>query len=254
MALWSKKDTTVKNPADEESLFIVRSGAVALFIMIIITIIATVMNTIKVDGTAMWDTEDITVPANLSVSHNSDGNGDYVSFYTNENAEKRVDIFVDPRCPACSDLEADIAEKMTSAISRGDVKLNIHYLTFLDGMTNSDYSKQAVAMEIEIAKAGNAAAAWKFHQAMWENQPGEGVTASALPTSEDWAILAEDLGVGRTFITRIREEKLSFIDQATQADAANTNLLKEKAGKVSTPTVYVDLNVLENPFYLIDEL
>lgn len=252
--MFSRSDKEITTVSDPSKSSVSSWFVVGIVLVVVPVVIFAILFVARNSDNPMWKTDDIAVPENLSVSYETDDDGDYVSFYTNKNAEKRVDIFVDPRCPACGELENDIKDEMTSAIQDGTVMLNIHYMTFLDGMTNSDYSKQAAAMEIEIANTGNAAAAWKFHQAMWENQPGEGVTASALPTSEDWAILAEDLGVESTSITRIREGKLDFIDQATQADAANTNLLKEKAGKVSTPTVYVDLNVLENPFYLIDEL
>ncbi|PND50502.1 thioredoxin domain-containing protein, partial [Rhodococcus sp. ENV425] len=91
-------------------------------------------------------------------------------------AATTIDLFEDPLCPYCAELEHKHGQELAQAVDAGDVAVRYHMLAFLDQLSASgDYSTRAVAAGQCVAQTGDATAFSAFHAALLspENQPAE---------------------------------------------------------------------------------
>ncbi|SUF56341.1 serine/threonine-protein kinase [Prescottella equi] len=74
-----------------------------------------------------------------------------------------IDVFEDPMCPYCAQLEEKHGQEVAQAIDEGKVAVNYHILNFLNRLSASgDYSTRAVAASQCVAQTGDAIAYSKF--------------------------------------------------------------------------------------------
>lgn len=192
-----------------------------------------------------WSMNESVIP-NLSVSvDDTELGGKAVVFSTTDKPEHNVDMFVDPRCPACSQLELNAVNDITGGLVSGKIKLNIHFVTFLDEMTQSNYSKDATGAMVVLAQKGEADAAWKFYQSLWANQPSEQAPPSKVPDSKNLSHFVEQIGGSQDVVSEIYNSR-GFME-AQSMDESNRKVQEEKAGGVGTPMLFIDGEMQKNP-------
>ncbi|MFC9837115.1 DsbA family protein [Rhodococcus sp. NPDC127530] len=158
-------------------------------------------------------------------------------------AATTVDLFEDPMCPYCAELENKNGQELAQAIDDGKVAVRYHILNFLDQLSASgDYSTRAVAASECIAESGDALAYSAFHAALFSpsNQPKE--NGSSDHTNEELAQIAGDAGASDAAAQCITtgakvEQARAHAEAGRQALAAS--------GATGTPAVVEDGTVID---------
>ncbi|MFD9662153.1 DsbA family protein [Rhodococcus sp. NPDC059968] len=158
-------------------------------------------------------------------------------------AATTVDLFEDPMCPYCAELENKNGQELAQAIDDGKVAVRYHILNFLDQLSASgDYSTRAVAASECIAESGDALAYSAFHAALFSpsNQPKE--NGSSDHTNEELAQIAGDAGASDAAAQCITTG--AKVEQArTHAEAGRQALAA--SGATGTPAVVEDGTVID---------
>ncbi|MFZ2176016.1 MAG: DsbA family protein [Rhodococcus sp. (in: high G+C Gram-positive bacteria)] len=158
-------------------------------------------------------------------------------------AATSIDLFEDPMCPYCAELENRNGQELAQAIDDGAVAVRYHILNFLDRLSASgDYSTRAVAASQCVAETGDAVAYSAFHAELFSpaNQPKE--NGSDDHSNEELAQLARDAGASddaaRCITSGARVEQAAIDAEAgRQALAAS--------GATGTPAVVKDGTVID---------
>ncbi|EID80197.1 MULTISPECIES: DsbA family protein [Rhodococcus] len=158
-------------------------------------------------------------------------------------AATTVDLFEDPMCPYCAELENKNGQELAQAIDDGKVAVRYHVLNFLDQLSASgDYSTRAVAASECVAETGDAVAYSAFHAALFSpsNQPKE--NGSSDHTNEELAQIAGDAGASDEAVQCITagakvEQARAHAEAGRQALAAS--------GATGTPAVVEDGTVID---------
>jgi protein-disulfide isomerase len=154
-----------------------------------------------------------------------------------------VDLYEDFQCPICAQFEAQLGSTIQGLAAEGKVKLNYHVLNFLDDKTGAKNSTPA-------ANGAFCAAAddkfQQFHNAVFENQVGEGEDVSDAQLGA-WAATA---GITGDALTTWKK----CVDDETYTRYVSS--VNETAFKIpnfrGTPTVQingkeVDLSTISTP-------
>ncbi|MBH0121904.1 DsbA family protein [Rhodococcus sp. NPDC003382] len=150
-------------------------------------------------------------------------------------AATTIDLFEDPMCPYCGELEHKHGQELAQAIDDGRVAVRYHMLAFLDQLSASgDYSTRAVAALQCVAQSGDAIAYSAFHSALMspDNQPAE--RGDSDHSNEDLAQMARDAGVSDEAAQCIADG--TRVEQA-RADAEAGRQLLATTGAAGTPAV-----------------
>ncbi|MFD4293123.1 DsbA family protein [Rhodococcus sp. NPDC058532] len=110
-------------------------------------------------------------------------------------APTTIDLFEDPMCPYCAELEHTNGQEVAQKIDEGQLAVRYHTLDFLNRLSASgDYSSRAAGALLCVADSGNAIAFSAFHTALFspDNQPAENGTTDH--SNADLAQLAKDAG------------------------------------------------------------
>jgi protein-disulfide isomerase len=158
-------------------------------------------------------------------------------------AATTIDLFEDPMCPYCAELENRNGQEVAQAVDDGKVAVRYHVLNFLDRLSaTGDYSTRAVAASECIAETGDAVAYSAFHAALFSpaNQPKE--NGSSDHTNEDLARIAGDAGASDAATQCIStgakvEQARAHAEAGRQALAAS--------GATGTPAVVKDGTVID---------
>lgn len=154
-----------------------------------------------------------------------------------------IDIFEDPMCPYCSDLEDKHGQELAQKIDEGVVAVRYHLINFLDAQSASgDYSTRAVAASRCVAETENARIYSAFHAGLFDPdfQPEEGGDSD--PNDTDLADLARTSGssdLGVECITTGEQRDAAAADSATGRDEL------ADSGARGTPGVLVDGAVVD---------
>ncbi|NLG55607.1 MAG: DsbA family protein, partial [Rhodococcus sp.] len=160
-------------------------------------------------------------------------------------APNTVDIFEDPQCKYCRDLEHQSGQELAQAIDEGVVEVRFHVLNLLDQADAADgYSTRSAAASQCVAQSGDAIVYSAFHAGLFgrDFQPAE----NGEGTKSDDAIvqLARDAGASDEAVACI--ESGERLEQA-RADAAVGIQEMANLGGQGTPTVLVNGQMIE-PF------
>lgn len=226
------KNNKIVAPNDGKPMF-----AIMLTLLLLISVVTIGLIVFKENDKGAWSTEKTAYDVeDLKVEYKEDDNeGAYVSFYTNKDAENTIGIFSDPRCPVCKTFEEQAGEGISKKLTEGNTKVKINLLTFLDDMTNSQYSKDATTVFIKLAQAGEAEAAWQFYNTMWNNQPAERRGAD-VPELGEIAQTASHFGAKKETIEDIK--KTDSVKFGENINKKNIKVLEDATGEVSTPTIF----------------
>ncbi|WP_072691493.1 DsbA family protein [Rhodococcus marinonascens] len=159
-----------------------------------------------------------------------------------------IDLFEDPMCPYCGELENRNGQELAQAIDDGKVAVRYHILNFLNQLSASgDYSTRAVAASQCVADTGDAIAYSAFHSALFSpaNQPQE--NGSSDHTNEDLAQMAREAGASDAAVQCISTG--ANVEQAA-IDAEAGRQALAASGAQGTPAVVKDgtvIDALSNP-------
>ncbi|QNG19350.1 DsbA family protein [Rhodococcus triatomae] len=158
-------------------------------------------------------------------------------------APNTVDIFEDPMCPYCAELEHRSGQELAQAVDEGRVEVRYHILSFLDRLSSSgDYSTRAAAASQCVAETGDAIAYSAFHARLFGSdfQPAE--NGSADHSNDELAQLARDAGATDEAASCI--EAGTRVEQAATAAEAGRQALAQ-TGAQGTPTVIVNGEIVD---------
>lgn len=139
-----------------------------------------------------------------------------------------VDIWVDPQCPACAQLEAESGAAIADWIDAGTIRVNYHVVSFLDQASTDRYSSRATNALYCGADAGVFD---RYQRLLFANQPAEGGPGL---TYDQLVQAGRQVGAtGAEFERCVRDRPYAdFVARIT--DRASRD------GVLSTPTVLVD--------------
>ncbi|WP_067824106.1 DsbA family protein [Nocardia inohanensis] len=154
------------------------------------------------------------------------------------NVAKTIDVYEDPICPACGQLERIYGQEIAQQVDEGKLAVRYRLLNFLDGQSSSkDYSTRAVAANECVAQAGAGPAYSKFHELLFTSkQPSEGGSDH---DNKALAEIAKEAGASDEAVKCITSGER--VDNArNHAEAAEQALSKASSGRVATPSVFQD--------------
>ncbi len=140
-------------------------------------------------------------------------------------------FYEDPQCPICQAFESQVGAQVSDAIAAGEVKVEYHIVSFLDGQSDNDYSSRAANALYVVADASGPEVFAKYHEALYANQPAEG---TAGPEDDELIAMAVEAGADEAAVRPGIEDKIyeQWIVNATDQ--------MSKDGVNGTPTVFID--------------
>lgn len=219
------------------------AGIIAIIAIIAVAVIFIITTGKSEKNNAAWDFSDTVLPDNVSVSFSGDSaNGPYVEFTNGGEVKGTMDLYSDPRCPVCAKFEMENKDRIVEAINQGHA-LRFHPMTFLDEMTQSDYSQRTSTVLMILAENGDSEAAWKMYSGLWDNQPSE--SSNELPGNEDLAIFAESAGASDESVQQIKD--MGDGEKGKMLGDDNASFMEQDLGRVSTPNLYINGTINDNP-------
>lgn len=178
----------------------------------------------QVSGTAQPD------PNEPPLSVSKDGYGIVAGW---DNAPQRIEIFTEPQCNHCADLQKDFGDQLAYYIRVGQLKVTYRPLTFLDKTTNGYSAHVSNAMFLAAQGDATGSQFQHFVQQLWGHQkPG-----STGPTNNDMADMAKKAGMPDTVVKRISGGD-SAVDIKDMDDSNFEYLYEVDPVDTGTPTVY----------------
>ncbi|MDY6995738.1 MAG: thioredoxin domain-containing protein [Actinomycetota bacterium] len=188
----------------------------------------------EVSGTARPDP----TPAPLTVSE--DGMGIVAGF---DEAPAHIEIFTEPQCTHCRDLQLDFGDQLAFHIAVGDLQVTYRPLTFLDEDDEGYSATVANAMFTAAAPAGpsgdSASSAvtgtefQRFVEELWINQDPGGPSFS----SDELYDMAMTAGMPDTVAGNLGDDR-ARVDIADMNDTNFVYLIDVDPVTAGTPTVY----------------
>lgn len=182
----------------------------------------------QVSGTAQPD------PNKAPLELSEDGFGIVAGF---DNAPVKIEIFTEPQCSHCADLQADFGDQMAYYIGVGALKVTYRPVTFLDDGPNGHSARVSNALFLAAEKADGQTATGpefqRFVEELWANQEPGGPG----PSDDEMADMATKAGMPENVASKIADGG-SAVD-VTEMDDANFEYLFEiDVLDTGTPTVY----------------
>jgi protein-disulfide isomerase len=166
-------------------------------------------------------------------------------------APVQLEIFCEPQCPHCAELESTYGDPIATGLASGRLAVIYRWLTFLDDKHHNDVSARISNALFSAADPTTPAMAYQaLVQDLYRHQSPDG------PNNDDIAAMARESGVPEVVADRIAAGNHA-VDAAALNDANRARLNGENPQNPSTPTIY-NLNTksvvdLQDPGWL-DEL
>ncbi|HEX9831926.1 MAG TPA: thioredoxin domain-containing protein [Mycobacterium sp.] len=186
--------------------------------------------TTQVTGTAQRD------PAQPPLTLSEDGVGIVAGF---DDAPTRIEIFTEPQCAHCADLQKDFGDQFAYYIGVGALKITYRPLTFLDSGSNG-YSAR-VSNALFLAAEGDATGTQfqRFVKELYAHQ--QRTKGGPGPTDDEMAEMATTAGMPDTVADRIAGGG-SAINTSDMDDTNFEYLYAIDPLATGTPTVYDPAN------------
>ncbi|WP_054814955.1 DsbA family protein [Nocardia arizonensis] len=160
-------------------------------------------------------------------------------------AAHTVDVYEDPLCPACGEVERVYGQEIAQRVDDGELAVRYRFVNFLDSRSGSkDYSTRAVAANQCVAEGGSGPVYSKFHERLFvTDQPEENRSDH---TDQQLAELARSAGASEE-VVRCVASGAKIENAKVTAKAALDQLNGLLEGRAATPAVYdgsnrVDVN------------
>lgn len=153
-----------------------------------------------------------------------------------ETGKIRVQTLFDPMCPGCGIVDRTLNDRLLELVKSGEITLQATPLAFLDDTSSDRYSTRA-ANAITTVANDSPEQFFAFVAAIFENQPEEG-DAYVPVTDEDFAKLAESVGVSPAVTATFKDEKYSdWVSNNTVFNINRKDLFG--AQEFSTPVIFI---------------
>ncbi|HJT94480.1 MAG TPA: thioredoxin domain-containing protein, partial [Mycobacterium sp.] len=200
----------------------------AVVVLTIALLLGAVGCTKQVSGAAAPD------PNKPPLELSEDGFGVVAGF---ENAPARIEIFTEPQCSHCADLQADFGDQLAYYIGVGALKVTYRPVTFLDEETGGHSARVSNAMFLAAEGAdGQKATGTEFQRfvaELWASQDPGGPG----PSDDEMADMAKQAGMPETVAAKIADGGSAV--NVTDMDQSNFQYLFEiDVQAAGTPTVY----------------
>jgi protein-disulfide isomerase len=184
----------------------------------------------RVAGTAESD------PNKPPLSVSEDGYGIVAGF---ANAPAKIEIYIEPQCSHCADLQADFGDQLAYYIAVGQLEVTYRPMTFLDDQTGGYSGQVSNALFLATENAGspdvkaNGTEFQRFVEALWAHQRPGGKP----PTGDELQDMANKARMPDAVVQNIKAGGSAV--NVKEMDDANFEFLYEiDATNVGTPTVY----------------
>lgn len=145
-----------------------------------------------------------------------------------------VDLYEDYSCNFCASLAENTDEQMKAAIESGDLVVNLRTLNFLDRGNTEGHSTAAAAAVLAVADSGDTDLYWNVREVLLAEQ----AEIYNKWSSDDFADAVAALGGSDQVVDDIRNG--AYQAEAESVTQANSDLLEESTGDVSSPRVLQD--------------
>jgi protein-disulfide isomerase len=167
--------------------------------------------------------------AHADVPRTTDGNGVMVG---SSDAPAQLEIFCDPQCPYCAQLESTYGDRFAADLASGRLAVTYRWLTFLDAKHHNDVSARiANALFLAADPTTSATAYQALVQDLYRHRSPAG------PNNIDIAAMARESGVAAVVADRIAAGDYA-VDAAALNEANEARLDEVNAANPGTPTVY----------------
>ena len=181
---------------------------------------------------ALWSVVVGAGAAHADVPRTADGNGVMVGSGWPGTAPVQLEIFCDPQCPYCAQLESTYGDQVAADVASGRLAVTYRWLTFLDERHHNDVSARiSNALFVAADPTTSADAYQAFVQDLYRHQSSEG------PSNNDIAAMARESGVPELLADRIAAGDYA-VDAAALNDANRARLDQVNPENPGTPTVY----------------
>jgi protein-disulfide isomerase len=200
----------------------------AVVVLTVALLLGAVGCTKQVSGTAQPD------PNKAPLELSEDGFGIVAGF---DGAPVRIEIFTEPQCSHCADLQADFGDQIAYYIGVGALNVTYRPLTFLDAESAGHSARVSNALFLAAEGSDGQKATGtefqRFVQELWANQDPGG----SGPSDDEMADFAKQAGMPEDVASRVADGG-SAVD-ITEMDDANFEYLFEiDVLDTGTPTVY----------------
>lgn len=204
----------------------------AVVVLTIVLMLAAVGCTKQVSGTAQPD------PNKAALELSDDGFGIVAGF---DHAPVRIEIFTEPQCTHCADLQADFGDQIAYYIGVGTLKVTYRPLTFLDEESGGHSARVSNALFLAAEGSDGQKATGtefqRFVEELWANQDPGGPG----PSDDEMADMAKQAGMPEKIASKIADGGSAV--NVTDMDDTNFEYLFEiDSVDTGTPTVYDPAN------------
>ena len=177
-----------------------------------------------VDGMAQPD------PRKPGVVVSDDGHGIVAGF---DDAPVNVEIFTEPQCNHCADLQADFGDDIARYLNIGQLAVTYRPLTFLDDVDDGYSARVSNALFLAVDPETSATAFQAFVEELYAQQR----PLTDGPSDGEIAEMARESGIPAAVVDRIAggEPALDVVDMA---DSNFGYLFEVNPLDPGTPTVY----------------
>jgi hypothetical protein len=186
--------------------------------------IAAVGCTDHVAGTAQRD------PAQPPLGVSEDGYGVVAGF---DDAPVHIEIFTEPQCTHCADLQADFGDQIAYYIGVGQLNVTYRPLIFLDEERDGHSARVSNALFLATGAGATGTQFQRFVEELWANQDPGGPG----PSDDEMADMAQSAGMPDDAVQRIASGGSAV--NVPEMDENNFGFLFDVDPLASgTPTVY----------------
>jgi protein-disulfide isomerase len=165
----------------------------------------------------------------LSVS--KDGYGIVAGF---ADAPKKIEIYTEPQCNHCADLQHDFGDQLAYYIAVGELEVTYRPMTFLDDKAGGYSGQVSNALFLAAEKpAATGTQFQRFVENLWEHQRPGGTP----PTSDELESYAKKAGIPDAVAQNIKRGG-SAVNTKDMDDANFEFLYEIDSTEMGTPTVY----------------
>jgi protein-disulfide isomerase len=182
--------------------------------------------------TALWFVMFGTAAAHADVPRTADGDGVLVGSGWPITAPAQLEIFCEPQCPHCAELESTYGDRIAADLASGRLAVTYRWLTFLDDKHHNDISARVGNALFLAADPTTSATAYQaFVQDLYRHQSADG------PNDSDVAAMARESGIADTVADRIAAGD-NVVDTNAINDANRARLTQVNPEHPGTPTLY----------------
>lgn len=233
----NNKSKTVKNPN--------KSSNIPFIITVVLIILALIgfgvfLSTVKKSDSSdpqNWKLSESAKEVNVEYVANP-SEGAYIKFSNTDSPRHIIDLFTDPMCSHCNQLEDAAGEKIKKYVEDEDIEFRVHPVTFTSEQAGLSYSPRVWETIMILADQKDGKAAWNMYLTSYKNKP-RSINDPEI-NAENLANAAERAGASGESIEKIKQ----ITDGQIAIDASEANVLAMEShpdvDSAGTPLLILD--------------